>query len=235
MALDFSTFNVDSVTLKEPKELKFINILDVIGPHGGHLQFITPKLRLSMGVFAIDFDNTSKTRKGTRTSELANATKVTLPMSLDLPGYDASLPTWMRHMDSLDTCFKETLVANASKWFGKDAALVSRNIDDLYNSPIKPASQYPAMFAPKVILNEDKNIMTAFFDENNAPIASPLEMIEPNCLARVRYEVSGITQVVSSNKFYVNIKALEVKVYPAPKGPYDDLDVGGPKVCSIVD
>ena len=235
MALDFVSFDIDSVTLKEPKELKFINILDVIGPHGGHLQFITPKLRLSMGVFAIDFDNTSKTRKGTRTSELANATKVTLPMSIDLPGYDASLNAWMRHMADLDTCFKETLVANASKWFGKDAALVSRNIDDLYNPPIKPASQYPAMFAPKVLLDDDKNIVTAFFDESGSPISVPLEQIQPNCLARVRYEISGITQVVSSNKFYVNVRALEVKTYPMPKGAYDDLDVGAVKVCSIAD
>lgn len=235
MALDFASYDVNGTTLREPKKLQFINIIDVHGADGGHLQFITPKLRLSMGVFAIDFDNTSKNRKGARTSDLANATKVTLPMSIDLPGYDPSLRTWTQHMDALDAHFKRVICENASKWFGKDAALITRNIDDLYNSPVKPATQYPAMFAPKVVLSDDKSILTCFFDENGTPIANPVEDIVPNCLARVRYEISGITQVASSNKFYVNVRALEVKTYPQPKGPYDDLDAHVPRVCTIMD
>ncbi len=235
MGLDFTTFDVNSTVFKEPKKLQFINIIDVAAADGAFLQFITPKLRLSMGVFAIDFDNTSKNRKGSRTTDLANATKVTLPMSIDLPGYDGSLRYWMQHMDALDTHFKRVICENASKWFGKDAALITRNIDDLYNSPIKPATQYPAMFAPKVVLSDDKSILTSFFDETGAPIANPVEDIVPNCLARVRYEITGITQVVSSNKFYVNVRALEVKTYPQPKGPYDDLDPQAARVCTIED
>lgn len=234
MATDFATFDVSTIELKNPKELKFINVIDIGTQDGPHLQFITPKFRMSMGVFAIDFD-TASTRKGSRTTDLANATKVTIPLSIDLPGHDAGTRQWLQHMEAVDARIKKLIVKNATTWFGKDAALIARNIDDLYNSPVKPAAQYPAMFSPKVILNEDKRILTTFFDENALPYHDPINEVQSNCLARVRYEIHGVTHVVASNKFFVNVRAIECKTYPMPAGPWDDLDPARVRSCTIED
>jgi hypothetical protein len=139
-------------------------------------------------------------------------------------------------MDALDVKFKEFILANAQVWIGnpKEASLITRNIDDYYVSPIKPAGDYPAMFAPKINIDGDKNITTTFFDEAGNLLQNPFEQVQPNSLARVRYEVQGLTQHSTTKKFYVNIRAVEAKIYPKPQGPYDDMDVA-PRICSIVD
>lgn len=233
MALDYKTFDVSSLALKDPKELKFIQIFDVATQSGYDLTFVTPKLRLGLGIFAIDFDNSSS-RKGQRTTELANATKVTLPLSVDTIPHDENQPEWLAFMERLDKQFKKLLTENAKTWFGKEASFIMFNIDNLYNSPIKVHEKYPSMFAPKIQLDNDKKLRTSFFDHDGAPWANPVEDIPQNCLARVRYQITGITKVVSSSKFYVNIKALEVKTYPQATGGYDAFDKV-PAVCSIDD
>lgn len=208
---DFKTFDVSTITLNAPKELKFVNVFDVKTNDGKPVVIVSPKLRLSMGIFAVDFGD-SKFRKGQRVTEVANATKVTLPLSVDLPGEDGH--AFLEFMSRVDARIKQALYDNASKWFKKDdVRFITHNINDLFNSSVKPAEKYPALFSPKIAISEDR-ITTQFFDEQGTFIPDPINFVQQNNMAKVAFEISNINQVASSMKFYVNVKAIQVKVFP---------------------
>lgn len=208
---DYKTFDVSTITVSAPKELKFVNVFDIKTQEGKPVIIVSPKLRLSMGIFAVDFGD-SKFRKGQRVTEVANATKVTLPLSVDLPGEDGY--GFLEFMSKVDTRIKQLLYDNAAKWFKKDdVRFITHNISDLFTPCVKPAEKYPALFSPKIAINEDK-ITTQFFDSEGTFIPDPINFVQQNNMAKVAFEITGINQVASSMKFYVNVKAVQVKVFP---------------------
>lgn len=209
---DYRSFDINSINVSAPKELKFVNVFDVKTSEGKPVIVVSPKLRLSMGIFAVDFGD-SKFRKGQRVNDVANATKVTLPLSVDLPGEDGY--GFLEFMSYVDARLKQLIYDNASKWFKKDdVRFITMNINDLFTPSVKPAEKYPALFSPKISINEDK-ITTVFFDEHGTFIPDPINFVQQNNMAKVAFEITGINQVASSMKFYVNVKAVQVKVFPS--------------------
>lgn len=197
-----------------PKELKFVNIWDIKTADGKPVVIVSPKLRLSMGIFAVDFGD-SKFRKGQRVDDIANATKVTLPLSVDIPGEAGA--EFLEAMSAIDTRIKQLIYDNAQTWFKPDdARFIKNNIRDLFTPCVRPAEKYPALFSPKVVINDDK-ITTQFYDENGTFVVDPLNYVQQNNMAKVAFEITGVNQVASSMKFYVNVKAIQVKVFPSEK------------------
>ncbi len=208
---DYKSFDVSTISVAAPKELKFVNVFDVKTSEGKPVIIVSPKLRLSMGIFAVDFGD-SKFRKGQRVNEVANATKVTLPLSVDLPGEDGQ--GFLDLMSHIDMRLKQLIYDNASKWFKKDdVRFITMNINDLFTPSVRPAEKYPALFSPKISINDDK-ITTMFFDEHGTFIPDPINFVQQNNMAKVAFEITGINQVASSMKFYVNVKVVQVKIYP---------------------
>lgn len=209
---DYKAFDINTIQVSAPKELKFINVFDVKTCDGKPVIVVSPKLRLSMGIFAVDFGDT-KFRKGQRVNEVANATKVTLPLSVDLPGEDGH--GFLEFMSYVDMRLKQLIYDNASAWFKKeDVRYITMNINDLFTPTVRPAEKYPALFSPKITINENK-ITTVFFDEHGTFIPDPINFVKQNNMAKVAFEITGINQVASSMKFYVNVKVVQVKIFPS--------------------
>lgn len=205
--INYSDFDVNSIVLKKPKQLQFTNIWDIKNSENKPILILTPKLRLSMGIFAIDFSQKKKFPKGLRVDKVENATKVTLPLSIDLPGPDGESQRFLDVMEAIDIKLKQLLYDNLEDNFAK------QNLPGLYVSPIQPADQYPALFCPRVNINEDR-IVSQFFDENGTFIPEPIKFIQLHSLAKVVVQLDSVSQQTSSNKFYVNMKVVQAKVFP---------------------
>lgn len=226
---------VSTLQVSDPKSLRFLNILKVDLPNGQKLSFTTPKLRLCMGLFAMDFDNS---RKPERVHDVSNATKITLPMSIDTVPYDDSekVKAWMNNMHAIDAHFKKVIRENANDWFGREqGAYIRKNIDDLYTPIIKPAGDYPPMFCPRIRTDKNGHLTTNFFDESGTPIKDHMNEIVPHSLAKAMCEIEAIAQVPVTKKFYVLLRCNQVKVYEKPTDAADaDVQQTQP-VCTIED
>lgn len=210
--INYTDFDVNSIVLKKPKQLQFNNIWDIKDQSNKPILILTPKLRLSMGIFAIDFSQKNKFPKGRRVDRVENATKVTLPLSVDLPGPDGESQKFLDVMDAIDTKIKQLLYDNIEDT-SKDARFVKQNLPALYVSPVQPSDQYPALFCPRVNINEER-IVSQFFDENGTFIPEPMKFIQQHSLAKVVVQLDSVSQQTSSNKFYVNMKVIQAKVFP---------------------
>jgi hypothetical protein len=225
--MDFKTFDVNDVVLGAPKPLKFITVWNISTKSGKPLIFCTPKFRLSTGIFAVDFSD-SKISTSTRVDDLATATKVTLPMSIDFPCIDKDTNDFILFFHELDRKVIDLFRINGPQWFKSDCDFITRNMDKFYNSPIKPAGQYPALFTPKIMYEKEK-FKTVFYDENGTFIPDPIRFVEQNTLGKCMFELQGFSQQASSNKIYPIMRALQVKVFPNEQ----DSSVGYAGKCAI--
>lgn len=217
--INYADFDVNSIVLKKPKQLQFNNIWDIKDNDNKPILILTPKLRLSMGIFAIDFSQKNKFPKGRRVDKVENATKVTLPLSVDLPGPEGEGQKFLEVIEAIDTKLKQ-LLYDAIDDSSKDARFIKQNIPALYVSPVQPADQYPALFCPRVNINEDR-IVSQFFDENGTFIPEPMKFIQLHSLAKVVVQLDSVSQQTSSNKFYVNMKVIQAKVFPQANDTYN--------------
>lgn len=186
----------------------------------------TPKLRIEAGIFATDFSK-GKARRVTDVDEHnINDVKISIPMSIPEP-YSEDVANFLQHLETLDA---EALKAvhEAAREHLKPA--LAKAIEQHEHSAIyTPSTSWPAKFIAKVPVLNSK-METKFFDDAERPIENPIQDIPPHAMAKCLYVFTGYFYNESDNKFFPQIKAKQLKVYPPE--PHAQETSG---VCSIKD
>lgn len=213
MPYDYAQFNPRwEIKISEPFQNANVVIVNFLDINEKRLQFISPLLRLSNGLFAMDFPSrNNNVKQAIRTRTLGQDTKVRLAPKLDSASSDEN--AFCEFHREIDEYVKQLIRENGVTWIKKDAKFVVANLDKFFTSTITPGGEYPDSISFDIGAR-DGILTVPFFTESGELIESPMTSIENHARVKVLYELSGLQYHLHTNKIKVLMRALEVKVYP---------------------
>jgi hypothetical protein len=213
MPYDFTSFNPRwEIKLSDPYQNSNVLIVNFLDTENRRLQFISPKLRLPSGIFAMDFPSrTNNIKQAIRTRTISAETKVRLTPKLDAHSPDDV--EFMQFHAEIDEYVKSQLKEHGLAWIGNDAKFITSNLDRFFVPTVIPGGEYPDGIDFGVDVRNGV-IGVPFFTEEGTLIENPMNDIENHSRIKVLYELSGFQFHKHTNKVKVLIRALEVKVFP---------------------